>query len=189
MQKFNFTLLHILCSYYTENCSMSLSIYCLIFEMVCDVIWRQNAVTNVKMPSHDVIFSNLIPKLLLLISAILVNILGGLFALLAKEVVISAVFWFLLAQLQVFSSQIRVKVFSIAIICHQLVYIHHLMYSFPCECNTCSFLFLWKHCIAVTCWMIPLHCKLVLMSWSSDRMVKKMVDVFSWLWEIILEFA
>ena len=39
MQKFNFTLLHILCSlYYIENSSMSLSIYSLIFKMSCDVI-------------------------------------------------------------------------------------------------------------------------------------------------------
>ena len=132
-------------------------------------------------------FQNLIPKLLLLISAILVNIFGGLFALLTKEVFISAVFSFLFAQLQFFSSQIRVKVFSIAIICNQLAHINHLMYSFPCECNTCSFLFLQKHCIGIACWMIPLHSKLVLMSWSNDRMVKKMVDVFSWLWEIVLE--
>ena len=102
-------------------------------------------------------FQNLIPKLLLLISAIFVNIFGGLFALLNKEAFISAVFSFLFAQLQFFSSQIRVKVFSIAIICNQLVHIHHLKYSFPCECNTCSFLFLWKHCVAITCWMITLH--------------------------------
>ena len=154
-----------------------------------DVIWRQNAITKrqnaVLMTSF---FKNLISKLLLLISAILVNSFGSLFALLTKEVFISAVFSVIFAQLQFFSSQIRVKVFSIAIICNQLVHIHHLMYSFPCECNTCSFLFLWKHCITITCWMIPLHCKLVLMSWSSDRMVKKMVDVFPWLWKIILEF-
>ena len=45
MQKFSLTLLHILCSYYIENCSMSLSIYCLIFEMSCDIIWYQNAIT------------------------------------------------------------------------------------------------------------------------------------------------
>ena len=45
MQKFNFTLLHILSSYYIENCSILLSIYYLIFEMSCDVIWRHNDVT------------------------------------------------------------------------------------------------------------------------------------------------
>ena len=133
-------------------------------------------------------FHNLIPKFLLLTSAVLVNIFGGLFTLLTKEVFISAAFSFLFGQLQFFSSQIHVKDFSIAIICNQLVHIHHLMYSSPCECNACSFLFLWNHCTAITCCMIPLHCKLVLMSWSSDKMVKKMVDVFSWLWEIILEY-
>ena len=42
-------------------------------------------------------FQNLIPKLLLLISAILVNIFGGLFALLTKELFISAIFSFLFA--------------------------------------------------------------------------------------------
>ena len=57
MQKFNFTSLRILCSYYIENCSMSLSIYCLIFEMSCDVYDVKMWSYNVKMPSHDVIFS------------------------------------------------------------------------------------------------------------------------------------
>ena len=151
--------------------------------MLCDIKMLSH---NAEMPSHDVIFQNLIPKFLLLISAILVNIFGGLFALLTKEVFISAVFSYLFAQLQFFSSQIRVKVFSVTMICNQLVHIHHLVYSFPCECNTFSFLFLWKVYIAITCSMIPLHCKLVLMSWSSDRMVKKMVDAFSWLWEFKL---
>ena len=45
MQKFNLTLLHILSSYYIRNCPMSLAIYCLIFEMSYNIIWRQNAVT------------------------------------------------------------------------------------------------------------------------------------------------
>ena len=63
------------------------------------------------MPSHDVIFSKSYFKAFVLISAILVNIFDGLFALLTKEVFISAVFSFLFDQLEFFSSQIRVKVF------------------------------------------------------------------------------
>ena len=133
-------------------------------------------------------FQNLIPKLLLLFLVFWWIFLVVCLLCSPRKSLPPAVFSFPFAQLQLFSSQIRVKVFSIAVICNQLVQIHHLMYRFPCECNTCSFLYLWKHCIAITCWMIPLHCKLVVMSWSSDRMVKKMVDVFSWVWEIILEF-
>ena len=48
-QKFNFTLLRILCSYYIENritSKMSLSIYCVIFEISCDV--TSHDISNVK---------------------------------------------------------------------------------------------------------------------------------------------
>ena len=59
IEKFHFTLFHIRCSYFIEDCSMSLStIYCLIFVR-CHVTSYDVKMSshNIKMPSHDVIFS------------------------------------------------------------------------------------------------------------------------------------
>ena len=86
IQKFNFTLLHILCSYYI------VILFHVIFNLLpdlWDVMWRHMTSKCRHITSKCCLmtsfFQNLIPKLLLLISAILV-IFGGSFALLTREV-------------------------------------------------------------------------------------------------------